>query len=238
MTQIDNTGERILLEKETPLMIARHLSAYRFSKDYILGRSVLDIGCGEGYGSFYLASVAESVKALDYDNAVIDYAKDKYQKDNLRFYTMDVNNLSSLNDRFDVVTSFQVIEHIRDPDGFLKNIKNLLKENGVFICSTPNKRDASPCRDTPLNKFHVKEYLCDEFKELLGRSFRAVDLFGLRRGRRLNLYRRLKKIGILNFLPSPINPVNKFYGQISCNEFVITKHGLDTALDFIAISKK
>jgi len=237
MREVINTGERILLEEETPLMIARHLFAYKFAKDYVSNKETLDIGCGEGYGAHYLASFAKSVVGIDYAQAVIDYAKNKYQRNNLVFLMMDVNNLSSLSDKFDAVTSFQVIEHIQDTKAFLKSIKNLLKDNGIFICSTPNKKDASPHSSTPLNKFHVKEYLYTEFKELLKAYFKEIDMFGLKRGRKLNLYRRFKKIGLFNFVPDYMNPVKRFYDRIDCDNFIIVKDKVDAALDFIAICR-
>lgn len=238
MTDIIDTGERILLEKETPLMIARHFCAYKFAKDYVSDKTVLEIGCGEGYGSFYLASLAKKLIAIDYDKAIIDYAKSKYQRDNLDFLAIDARGLKPLNDKFDVVCSFQLIEHIQDVKSLLENIENLLKDTGIFICSTPNKKDASPRSNSPLNKFHFKEYLWGEFKALLEAHFKRVDIFGLKRSAKLNFYRRLKKIGLFNFLPVSINPVNKFYNKIDCDNFIIVKDNLDTALDFIAVCRK
>jgi len=236
--EIDNSGERILLEKETPLMIARHFSAYQFAKEYIQDKEVLDIGCGEGYGSYFLAGYAKSVMALDYDKSIIAYASDKYKKDNLLFYALDAKDLRSVIKQFDAICSFQVIEHMPEPQIFLENIKGLLKNNGVFICSTPNKLDASPKSDIPLNKFHIKEYLFDEFKELLQRYFASLELFGLKRGMALRFYRRLKKIGLFNYFPGFINPVDRFYIRVDCSNFVIVESNIQSALDFIAVGKK
>ncbi|MFH0738957.1 MAG: class I SAM-dependent methyltransferase [Candidatus Omnitrophota bacterium] len=238
MTQIENTGERILLEKETPLMIARHLSAYKFAGGYLGGRTVLDIGCGEGYGSFYLADVASQVKALDYSSEAIDYAAGKYRKDNLQFMVMDVKNLSNLSRKFSAVCSFQFIEHLADASQFLKDITNLLEDDGSFICSTPNKVDASKGKDTPFNRFHLKEYFYAEFKELLEKYFSKVEIFCLKRSPRLSFYRRLKKSGIFNCLPEGLNPVKRFYKRMDCNNFVVSKDNPDTALDFIALCGK
>ena len=238
MKEVVNTGERILLEKETPLMVARHFCAYKFAAGYVPRKKVLDIGCGEGYGSHYLAGFAKAVLGIDYDAAIVDYAGGKYRKDNLRFFQADANQLKSLEDKFEAVTSFQVIEHIREAGNFLASIKGLLQERGIFICSTPNKKDASPGSDTPLNKFHVQEYSYAEFKGLLAAYFQQVDIFGLKRGGALNFYRRLKKIGIFNLLPKGVDPVKKFYAQIDCDDFVIVKDNLDAALDFIAVCKE
>lgn len=237
MIDISNTGERIFLEKETPMMIARHFCAYKFVKDYVGNKTVLDIGCGEGYGSFYLADFAKGVVGIDYDNSVINYAKNKYQKNNLKFYMLDIRDLNTLNNKFDTICSFQVIEHIQNTKFFLADIKDLLNDNGIFICSTPNKFDASPNSDTPLNKFHVKEYTLGEFRELLESFFTKVDIFGLKRAGKLNFYRRLKKVGLLNFLPASFNPVNRFYSRITCDNFVIARDKIEMTLDFIAICR-
>ncbi len=238
MTEIANTGERILLEKETPLMIARHFCAYKFAKDFVRDKEVLDIGCGEGYGADFLANVARQVLGIDYDGTVVDYAKNKYHRKNLSFSVLDVKNLDSLTGKFDIICSFQNIEHIRDTQKLLSDINSLLKDNGIFICSTCNKKDASPGRDAPFNKFHVKEYLADEFRKLLEGNFAKVELLGLKRGFSLRFYRRLKKIGLFNFLPPVFDPVKKFYRKINYDNFFWTEKDLENCLDFIAVCHK
>lgn len=236
--EIVNTGERILLERETPLMIARHFCAYRFAKDYVSGASVLDIGCGEGYGAHYLSEFASEVEGIDYDSSAVNYAKEKYHKINLKFSCFNIKDLHKFGKKFGVVCCFQVIEHLQDADKLLEDIKVLLEEGGVFISSTPNRLDASPHSRVPLNKFHIKEYDFLEFKELLGRHFKEVEIFGLKRGRALNFYRRIKTIGFCNFFPDTINPVKRFYNQIKSGHFTVTKNKIATALDFIVICKK
>ncbi len=238
MKEINNTGERILLEKETPLMIARHFCAYKFAKDFISDKSVLDVGCGEGYGSDFLATYADEVLGIDYDNDVISYAKEKYNKKNLQFLGLDIKDLSSLHKKFDVICSFQNIEHIRDTGRLLKDILGLLNDNGVFICSTCNMKDASPGRTTPFNKFHVKEYLVDEFRNLLETHFKKVEMVGLNRGLALKACRRLKKIGLFNFLPEKVDPVKRFFAKAKCNYFFWAQKDMDNCLDFIAVCRK
>ena len=236
--KLANTGERILLEQESSLMISRHMSAYKFAKNYVADKRVLDLGCGQGYGCGYLSLVAKSVLGIDYDQAVIDYAKVKYQRDNLEFRKLSVDSLNSIDQTFDTVCAFQFIEHIENVDNLLQDLKKLLAVGGVFVCSTPNRNDSSPGSETPFNKFHVREYLWDEFKATLCRHFSNVEIFGLKRIRKLLFYRRLKKIGLFNFLPPVINPVTRFYKRADCNNFEIDKRGAEDALDFIAVCER
>lgn len=237
MTEIVNSGERILLEKESALMIARHLCAYKFAQGYVNNRRVLDLGCGQGYGSFLLSENAKEVTGLDYHEPAISYAREKYKRDNLKFIHLNASSLKKLEERFDCICCFQVIEHIKEVDEFLMDIGGLLGENGIFICSTPNKLDASPNSLGPANKFHVKEYLAEEFFQLLKKYFDEVSMSGLKRSRRLNFFRRLKKTGITKVLPGSVDPVRKFYSKIDCTNFVVTDTRLSTALDFFAICK-
>ena len=235
---IDNTGERILLEHESALMIARHFCAYKFAQTFCnRDTRVLDIGCGEGYGIHYLAEFAKTATGIDYSTEAIEYAAKKYQRGNLEFIVHDMRALRLLNKRFDLICSFQVIEHLKEAVEFLGGIQSLLEERAVFLCSTPNKFDASPHSEVPCNKFHLKEYEAGEFRELLGRYFSSVDMFGLKRSKKFNFYRRIKKIGLCNFFSDSINPVKRFYQRMDCSSFVLSKDNLDTALDFIAVCR-
>lgn len=236
---IQNTGERILLDYESPQMIARHMCAYKFAKEFCTQDTrVLDIGCGEGYGTHYLAGAAKSASGIDYSLEAIEYASGKYQRQNLEFINGDVFSLALADRKFDIICCFQVIEHIRETDQFLGKIALLLERGGEFICSTCHKFDASPGSDIPCNKFHVKEYDASEFPGLLGKYFTSIELSGLKRGMKFNLYRRLKKSGLCNFLPDSCNPVKKFYQDLDCGNFNWVKNDLDSALDLIAVCRR
>ncbi|MFH1507301.1 MAG: class I SAM-dependent methyltransferase [Candidatus Omnitrophota bacterium] len=238
MSDINNTGERILLEKETPLMIARHLSAYHFASAYAKGKSVLEIGSGEGYGSYLLSGVCNKITAIDYNKEAISYAKAKYERSNLHYTCLDIKELCELCDTYDLICCFQVIEHISQVDEFLKRTKSLLNKGGIFICSTPNKLDMSKGSHVPINKFHVREYLFLEFKDLLSIHFSKVDIIGLKRSPLFNFYRRLKKIGFSRILPHNMDPIRRFYSQGSSNSYFFDTRTIGKALDFIAICKE
>jgi SAM-dependent methyltransferase len=237
MTEIANTGERILPEKESALMIARHFSAYWFAKEYARGKKVLEIGSGEGYGTNFLAQFAAEVTGIDYNKEAVEFASNKYKRTNLKYISADAADLRLLKKKFDLICSFQVIEHIPDDKAFLKDTRELLSGEGVFICSTPNRLDASPGSTVPFNKFHLREYLLNDFRQLLSSSFSQVEILGLKRGPALKFFRRLKKSGIFNFLPSSLDPVKKFYSRVSPDNFLITKAADTGSLDFIGVCK-
>ena len=235
---IDNTGERILLEKETPSMIARHFFAYKFAGRYAKGKNILDIACGEGYGSDYLSKTAKYAIGADCDSPAVEYAGSKYIRDNLKFIRQDACKLEFPDSKFDLVCSFQTVEHIPDPGKFLSEIKRVLSGQGILIISTPNIKDSSPKSIRPLNKYHVKEYACQEFEQFLRSYFRRVKIYGLKRVFRHNFFRRLKKSGLLQWLPEPLNPVSKFFASVTPADFLLTDADIDSSLDFIAVCEK
>jgi len=174
------TGERYIPEVESPEISYEHWHRYLFAGQFVKGKVVLDVACGEGYGSYFLSTTAKKVTGVDVSQETISYAASKYVKDNLEFKTGLVSSIPTKEDSmFDVIVSFETIEHISGSDqvAFLAEVKRLLKPNGVFVVSTPNKLIYS---DLPKykNEFHIKEFYIPEFKELLDTRFQHVDLLG------------------------------------------------------------
>jgi len=160
----------------------KHLAAYAlFTKEFVAGKKVLEIGCGTGYGADYLSKSASNIVAIDIREGGISYCQDKYGKDNLIFMQADGLKLPFKNESFDVVLSFQVIEHIEPKMvlNYLSEIKRVLKRDGVFLISTPNSRLRLLPFQKPWNPEHVKEYNDEELKKLLSEVFEEVKVYGL-----------------------------------------------------------
>jgi 2-polyprenyl-3-methyl-5-hydroxy-6-metoxy-1,4-benzoquinol methylase len=168
MTDLEFTGERFVPGKSPALIEAEHLARYFFALEYVKGQKVLDLGCGEGYGSNMLAGVAESVVGVDIDTVSIVHARETYKSGNLNFAEADVCELPYNDGEFSAVVSFEVVEHIRDPKGMLREASRVLRQDGILIVSTPN--GAVKVTSAP-NPFHLKEYALDEFNFLIREVF-------------------------------------------------------------------
>lgn len=165
-----------------------HMATYEFAEKYCKNKIVLDFGCGTGYGSYYISKVAKKVIAVDISQEAIDLCKKNYKNENLTFKLIDdlsYKDLKIENETFDVVLSFQVIEHIYDRTKYVSEIKRILKKNGKFICATPDKSLRLLPFQNPWNRWHVYEYGHKEFKLQLDDFFKKTAIFGMSGSRAL-----------------------------------------------------
>ncbi len=172
------TGERYLPWVDDPVISYEHLHRYRFAKEFVKGKKVLDLACGEGYGSFLLSEEADTVVGIDIDDVCIRHASSKYIKENLKFIKGYIIEIPIEGEKiFDVIVCFEALEHIKEHDELMREVKRLIKDDGIFIVSTPNKYLYS---DQPgyQNPFHVKELYFDEFKTLLTDNFKNTLIYG------------------------------------------------------------
>ncbi|MEA3254866.1 MAG: class I SAM-dependent methyltransferase [Candidatus Altiarchaeota archaeon] len=171
---MEYTGERVIPGKiELNDLYVEHMSRYLFASKYVKDKSVLDSGCGCGYGSYTLAvNGACEVVGIDISKDAVEYSKNHYGRSNLEYLVMDCRHLKFPDSRFDVVVSFEFIEHIKEQDDYLTEICRVLKDNGVLIISTPNKKYGNPS-----NEFHIKEFHLPEFRDFLKKYFREIDMF-------------------------------------------------------------
>src|SRR5581483_638353 len=205
------TGER--LPGDDPNFradLARHLAAYHLARPYCTGRTVLDAGCGEGYGAAQLAEVAARVVGVDRAWPALAHARMRYGRERLSFVCADLERLGALGCRFDVVCNFQVVEHFEEPARLLAQFSERLVPGGRLVLTTPNR----PMSFSP-NPFHVREYTADELAALLRPFFAQVDVRGVVGNARVAAYEaarrarvdrlmRLDPLRLHRLLPAPV----------------------------------
>lgn len=238
------TGERTLPGiPEENYWFQRHLVAYKYLLPMVEGKSVLDLGCGEGYGVDLLATRAEEAVGVDLAPEALYHARRTYRRDNLRFLYMDINRLGLEDDSFDVVCSLQVIEHLHDTQPFMREIMRVLKPDGLCVLSTPNRALISPGRETPINPFHIREYDPEQFLQFMSGYFPEVELIGIFHAGRLKLHDTITRRSFSQFcLDIPPRLKRWFYlpwflPSLKTRHFDLAKTELNRALDFIALGR-
>ena len=174
------TGERYVSNLNSAQISYEHWHRYLYATQFIKDKDVLDIACGEGYGANLIAQTAKTVVGVDISKEAIDFAKEQYPRTNLSFLQGSVETIPIDGVKiFDVVVSFETIEHVDVgvQESFLKEVKRLLKDDGVFVVSSPNKLFYS---DIPnyKNEFHLREFHEKDFVDFLRQYFEQVSVFG------------------------------------------------------------
>jgi len=139
---------------------------------------VLDIACGEGFGSKLIAKKANLVVGADLDKKVVEYAQKTNSAKNIVYINCDANNTPFASNSFDCILSMETLEHV-NPNMFLKEMKRILTINGRIVISTPQNRDGQ----IPINPFHKREYSLSEVKVLIKSYFNIQAIIGLKSGR-------------------------------------------------------
>lgn len=176
---MDWTGERFVSGLGGEIRLEHH-HRYLAAAPLCVGRDVLDIASGEGFGSAMLARVARSVVGVDRDADAVAFANEHYRCDRgtLRFAVGECARIPLEDGSVDVVVSFETIEHIGEHDRFLDEVRRVLRPGGLFVCSTPD-RDVYRSGDDP-NEFHQKELNAAEFGGLMRDRFARVEVYGQR----------------------------------------------------------
>jgi 2-polyprenyl-3-methyl-5-hydroxy-6-metoxy-1,4-benzoquinol methylase len=201
---------------------------------------VIDMACGEGYGSDLLASQATSVVGLDANPEAYDHARARYVRGNLRFDRGMVENYGEPGS-FDAVVFLQTIEHVIDPRAVLEHMRGLLRPGGVVYVSTPNVLTLAPAGAPKSgNPWHLREYQAPEFRSLAESVFGSVELLGLFHARKLRAHELALKLG-WDAVHARLRLTRLFYDRftpaISSRDFKLRRDRLDRALDFLAVCK-
>jgi SAM-dependent methyltransferase len=165
---LEATGERLVPSAYAgELVLAEHLARYQLAARLARGRRVLDVACGEGYGTAMLAAAgALSVVGIDLDPETAAHARRRHGVD---ARVGDAADLPFSAGQIDVIVSFETIEHVADPEAVIEEFARVLGDAGVLIMSTPNAREYKV--DNP---FHVREFTPEEFYDALRARFPAV----------------------------------------------------------------
>jgi 2-polyprenyl-3-methyl-5-hydroxy-6-metoxy-1,4-benzoquinol methylase len=154
--------------------VPAHMARYRLARRYVPDKRVCDVACGAGYGSSFLSQVAREVVGMDVSPEAIDWAIGHFAAPNLKYFRAAGDAPWPLDDAFDVVVSFETMEHTTAPGRLLQNIHEHLVPGGTLILSVPNgPRD----RAKRLNPFHLHAFTPDDLRDLLEARFSPVHYF-------------------------------------------------------------
>ena len=156
-----------------------HLRAYDEAVSHATDRDVLDVGCNTGYGTVRFMPVAGRVVGVDVSPRAIEAAQRRSIDGRPEFVLGGGLELPFPDDSFDLVTSFQVLEHVPDPLVFLRELTRVTRPGGRVILATPNAATRLYPGMRPWNRFHVHEYLADELHAMLEGEFASVRVLGM-----------------------------------------------------------
>jgi 2-polyprenyl-3-methyl-5-hydroxy-6-metoxy-1,4-benzoquinol methylase len=240
------TGERTLPDvPEENYWFRRHLAVYEWIAARVGGKRVVDMACGEGYGSNVLAASAASVVGVDANPDAHEHARLRYVRPNLRF---ERDLVESFAEPCDAVVFLQTIEHVQDPGAILEHFKSMLAAgaegregpgSGVAYVSTPNLLTlAPPGAEKSDNPWHVKEYRAAEFRALCEAHFPRVEMLGLFHARKLRAHEVAIRLG-WDRVHKALHLTKPFYDRftpaIAASDFRLGQGDLDRALDFVAV---
>jgi 2-polyprenyl-3-methyl-5-hydroxy-6-metoxy-1,4-benzoquinol methylase len=231
------TGERTLPDVPAEnYWYRRHLAVYEWVAERCAGLDVVDMACGEGYGSDVLARRAARVIGVDANPEAFEHARLKYGRPGVRF-------VRDLVERFaepcDALVFLQTIEHVQDPGAVLDHFRTMLRPGGTAYVSTPNVLTlAPPGAERSENPWHVREYRAEEFRALCEASFDHVELLGLFHARKLRAHELALRLG-WDTLHTALGLTESFYGRfvpaIAASDFRLGPGRLERALDLVAV---
>ncbi len=236
------TGERTLPDVPAEnYWFRRHLVVYEWIGARVIGRRVLDMACGEGYGSEVLSRGAASVVGVDANPEAHEHARLRYRRQNLSFERGLVENYGEPG-AYDAVVFLQTIEHVHDPGAVLGHLRSLLDCGGAVYVSTPNLLTlASAGAAKSDNPWHLREYRAREFEALCRTAFAQVELLGVFHAGKLRAHELALACG-WDAVHRRLGLTKRFYDRftpaISTGDFALRRTAdFDRALDFLAVCR-
>jgi 2-polyprenyl-3-methyl-5-hydroxy-6-metoxy-1,4-benzoquinol methylase len=238
---LELTGERTLPDVPAEnYWFRRHLAVYEWIGARVAGQRVIDMACGEGYGSEVLSRSATTVVGVDANPDAYEHARLRYVRSNLRFERGMVE-IHGEPGGHDAVVFLQTIEHVQDPVGVLRHFRSLLTADGAVYVSTPNVLTLAPAGAAKsCNPWHVREYRAHEFRRLCATVFDQVQVLGVFHARKLRLHALALGLGWDAVHPR-LRLTKPFYDRftpaIATSDFQLKEARLEAALDFLAVCR-
>ena len=184
-SSVDNQRSHPLIQEqhfgtiESYVLHLIHQRAYEEACSYAKGRRVLDWGCNNGYGIEIMRPYAASIAGIDVAPHAVEAGQQRFGPDGPYIELYDGERSSFPDASFDLITSFQLIEHIQDCGLLLREMSRLLAPGGLALFTTPNGLQRLNPGMGPWNKFHEREFSPQELRELLEAHFERVEVLGL-----------------------------------------------------------
>lgn len=232
---LELTGERTVPGiAEENYWFRRHEVAYLEAAKWLGSARVLEAGCGEGYGADILRRADAVVTELDYDATTTAHVAARYpQSTPVRG---DLQRLPFADGAFEAVVNLQVIEHLHDQPGFVRECARVVAPGGRLVISTPNRITFSPGRDTPLNPFHTRELSASELADLLAAEFEVDLALGVSHSPRLAARPTLVDELISTPPDRWAEDLRSLVVSITADDFVISPDGIDSSLDLLFVA--
>lgn len=254
-------NERVIPGVSSNFMFKEALARYEFAKKYVKsGMNVLDLGSGTGYGTSVLGVDGVNVFGIDINAEAVDFSNNHYANRNVNFKKGNILTKLPIQ-KYEVIVSFETIEHLKKPDLFLKNISSSLRKNGLLIMSTPNAPIISPNGGVG-SPYHTKEFNYDELNKILKKNFGKVKIFGqFKSNKALLAWEDFLKsqiaresvvksdpLGLRKFIPREIKEfawkyLGNFFGRktqeiLETKDFPIHAESVKLAFYFVAVCTK
>jgi SAM-dependent methyltransferase len=231
------TGERTMPDVPAEnYWYRRHLAVYEWIAARCAGLEVVDMACGEGYGTDVLSRRARTVTGVDANPDAHEHARLKYTRPGISFVR---DMIETYRQECDAVVFLQTIEHVERPEEVLRHFRTLLRPGGTAYVSTPNLLTlAPPGADKSDNPLHLREYRVEEFRALYASAFESFELYGLFHARKLRVHELALRAG-WDRVHAALGFTKPFYDRftpaIAASDFTLRPGGLERALDFVAV---